>query len=232
MKILQRLRIKNKWVRRCLITFLCLFAFGTVSLVSVNCYVKCSVDECILTPAEAAEIEGVDCILVPGCLVYSDGTLSDMLRDRVNFAIELYKAGAAPKILVSGDHGQIHYDEVSAMKNYMIEHGVPSEDIFMDHAGFSTYETVYRASEIFGVKKVMIATQEYHLYRALYIAEAMGMEAYGVCTDGLPYIDQFKRDVREVLARCKDFAACIFKPEPTYLGDAIPIGGNGDVTND
>ena len=232
MKILKKLHIENKWIRRGLITLLCLFAFGLLSVFGINCFVKCSVDENIISLGEAAELQGVDCILVPGCLVYSNGTLSDMLRDRVTFAVELYKAGAAPKILVSGDHGRQNYDEVRAMKDYMISLGVPSEDIFMDHAGFSTYESVYRAYEIFGVKRVIIATQEYHLYRALYIAEAMDMEAFGVCTDGRPYIAQYKRDIREVLARCKDAAACVFMPEPTYLGDAIPIGGNGDVTND
>jgi vancomycin permeability regulator SanA len=102
----------------------------------------------------------------------------------------------------------------------------------MDHAGFSTYETMYRAKEVFQARKVVIVTQEYHLYRAVYIAKQLGMEAYGVSSDLRTYIGQSKRDVREILARCKDVAMCIFKPEPTYLGEAIPISGNGDVTND
>ena len=118
------------------------------------------------------------------------------------------------------------------MKAYAVAHGVPSEDVFMDHAGFSTYETVYRAKEIFGAKRVIIVTQEYHLYRALYIAERFGIEAYGVASDYHTYGGQTQRDLREVLARCKDFFASIFKPEPTYLGEKIPIDGNGDVTND
>lgn len=118
------------------------------------------------------------------------------------------------------------------MKQYAIENGVPSRDIFMDHAGFSTYETMYRAKEIFRAKKVIIVTQEYHLYRAVYIAQALGLEAYGVTSDQHIYGGQTLRDVREVLARCKDFATSILKPKPTYLGNAIPINGDGDQTND
>ena len=133
---------------------------------------------------------------------------------------------------MSGDHGREHYNEVGAMKNYALERSVPSENVFMDHAGFSTYETMYRAKEIFKAKKVVIVTQEYHLYRALYIARQLGLEAYGVAADVRTYGGQSMRDAREVLARCKDFALCLFKPEPTYLGDPIPVSGNGDVTND
>lgn len=102
----------------------------------------------------------------------------------------------------------------------------------MDHAGFSTYETVYRAKEIFQARKVVIVTQGYHLHRALYIAKQLGLEAYGVASDLRTYSSQAKQDVREMMARCKDFGMCIFKPEPTYMGEAIPISGNGDVTND
>ena len=152
--------------------------------------------------------------------------------DRVMSGIEVYEAAAAPKLLMSGDHGREDYDEVGAMKNYAIENGVPSENVFMDHAGFSTYETVYRAKEIFEADKVIIVTQEYHLYRALYIAEQLGVDAYGVSSDLNTYAGQSMRDFREVLARCKDWVMCIFKPEPTYLGEAIPVSGNGDLTND
>ena len=186
----------------------------------------------ILTVQEANELEDIDCIIVLGCLVRDDGTLSDMLRDRLIVGVKLYEAGAAPKIIMSGDHGRVDYDEVNAMKQYAIDNRVPSSDVFMDHAGFSTYETIYRAKEVFGADKVLIVTQEYHLYRALYIAKQLGIEAYGVSADLNTYGGQTKRDVREILARCKDFAMCIIKPEPTYVGDSIPINGNGDITND
>ena len=102
----------------------------------------------------------------------------------------------------------------------------------MDHAGFSTYETICRAKEIFGAQKVLIVTQTYHLYRAMYIAEAFGMEAYGVAAEYRTYSGQLIRDVREVLARVKDFGMAIVKPDPTYLGEAIPISGDGELTHD
>ena len=118
------------------------------------------------------------------------------------------------------------------MKNFAIDKGVPSEDIFMDHAGFSTYESIYRAKEVFEAKKVVIVTQEYHLYRALYISNQLGVEAYGVNSDPRRYVGEAYREVREILARNKDFFSCIFKPKPKYLGEAIPVSGSGDLTND
>ena len=211
---------------------LCLALVGVIALCSINGYVKSVAKERIVTVEETANLEDVDCIIVLGCQVRDDGTLSHMLRDRLMRGLEVYHAGAAPKLLMSGDHGRKEYDEVNAMKQYAIENGVPSEHVFMDHAGFSTYETVYRAKEIFEADKVIIITQEYHLYRALYIADKLGLEAYGVSADLNKYAGQSMRDFREVLARCKDWAMCIFKPEPTYLGDSIPVNGNGDVTND
>ena len=174
----------------------------------------------------------VDCSVVLGCLVRDDGTPSHMLEDRLIVGVQLYDLGAAPKLLMSGDHGQTDYDEVNTMKQFAMDAGVPSSNVFMDHAGFSTYETVYRAKEIFGADKVLIVTQQYHLYRALYIAEQLGMDAYGVAADYRQYSGQLSRDIREVLARVKDFGMSIFQPEPTYLGEAIPISGNGDLTHD
>lgn len=222
---------KRKLIKTLFIVFLCLAVLGVGTVAGINAYVTGSVSDKILTPEDAVNIKA-DCIIVLGCQVRSDGTPSHMLSDRLDRAIALYKAGAAPKIIMSGDHGQTDYDEVNTMKQYAIDAGVPSEDIFMDHAGFSTYETVYRAKEIFGVKKAIIVTQQYHLYRALYIAECFDMECYGVSSDYRTYTGQFKREVREVLARCKDFLTTIIKPEPTFLGETIPVSGNGDITND
>ena len=155
-----------------------------------------------------------------------------MLGDRIDRGLELYKAGAAPKILMSGDHGTVSYDEVNAMKRIAIEAGVPSEDVFMDHAGFSTYESVFRAKAVFQARRVLIVSQEYHLYRALYCARALGLDACAVAAEDIRYRGQFYRDLREIAARDKDFLKCIFKPDPTFLGDVIPISGSGDATND
>lgn len=205
---------------------------GGVLMLGVSGYVVLSTKNQILLSTEAAEIKDADCILVLGCRVYEDGTPSHMLEDRLRRGVELYNLGAAPKLLMSGDHGQLEYDEVGAMKQYALSEGVESCDVFMDHAGFSTYESLYRAKEIFGVEKVIIVTQGYHLHRALYIARVLGLEAYGVAADYRSYAGQLMRDFREILARNKDVLTTIFLPEPTYLGEMIPISGDGDVTND
>lgn len=219
---------KKKRLRICLVVILCLGILGCATMFGVNTYVRGSVADRIISSEEAAKLTEVDCVLVLGCQVKDDGTPSDMLKDRLTRGVEVYNLGAAPRVLMSGDHGREEYDEVGTMKDYAVEAGVPSEVIFMDHAGFSTYESMYRAKEIFQVDKVIVITQEYHLYRALYIAEQLGIEAYGVASDYHTYAGQGMRDLREVLARCKDVAMCIFKPEPTYLGDPVPITGNAD----
>lgn len=229
-----KLNIKN-YKKRFLVAFTVLLALGILGVLAVlgiNGYVIGSTKNQILSEEEAAKLQDVDCIVVLGCQVKSDGTPSHMLEDRLKRGVALYSAGAAPKLLMSGDHGTKGYDEVDAMKRYAFNAGIPSEVIFMDHAGFSTYETVYRAKEIFGADKVLIVTQTYHLYRALYIADALGIEAYGVAAEYREYSGQFNRDVREVLARVKDFGMSIFKPLPTYMGEAIPISGSGELTHD
>ena len=184
------------------------------------------------TSTQASNLEDVDAILILGCQVKETGYPSAMLRDRLNRGIELYQLDASNKIIMSGDHGREEYDEVNTMKQFAIDEGIPSSDIFMDHAGFSTYESMYRAKEIFGVEKIIIVTQEYHLYRAIYDAQALGIEAYGVSSDYFRYSGQLYRDFREVLARVKDFGYTLVKPKPTYLGDTIPINGDGNITND
>ena len=218
-----------------IITFVMIFAVaaaGYGAIFGISGYVQNCVSDRIITSDEAAELADVDCILVLGCLVKDNGVPSDMLHDRLRRGVELYDMGAAPKMLMSGDHGRTNYDEVAAMKQFAIDAGVPSSDVFMDHAGFSTYESLYRAKEIFEADKVVIVTQEYHLYRALHIANQLGIEAYGVNSDPRQYVGATYREIREILARNKDFVQCIFKPEPTYLGEVIPVFGNGNVTND
>ena len=223
--------MKRKWMIA--LAALCALAvlMGTVVL-GINGYVMAVTRKQILSAQQAAQIGDADCILVLGCRVYEDGTPSHMLEDRLQQSVELFELGAAPKLLMSGDHGQQEYDEVNTMKRYAVEHGVASSAVFMDHAGFSTYESLYRAKEVFGVEKVIIVTQRYHLYRALYIARQLGLEAYGVASDPRSYAGQIVREVREILARNKDFLNTIFWPEPTYLGEQIPITGDGDITND
>jgi len=209
-----------------------LLFIGILSTLLINAHVKKRGKSHLISIEEATQQEDIDCILVLGCLVRPDGNPSLMLEDRLECGAELYYAGASSKMIMSGDHGQTDYDEVNAMKQYAIDAGIPSEDVFMDHAGFSTYESIYRAKEIFGADKILIVSQEYHLYRALYIAEKLGVEAYGVAAEDVAYAGQNFRDFREALARVKDYITVIFKPEPTYLGETIAVDGDGDVTND
>lgn len=208
----------------------CLVGGGV--LLGLNTYVKRSASDRIVTAEEVAGLMDADCILVLGCQVKSDGTPSHMLEDRLRMGVELYQLGASPKLLMSGDHGQDEYNEVATMKRYAVDAGIPDTDVFMDHAGFSTYESLYRAKEIFGAEKLIIVSQEYHLYRALYIAQQLGIEAYGVGADYRTYWGQSKREVREILARCKDMLTTAFSMSPTYGGEAIPIQGDGNLTND
>ena len=224
--------IKNKKLRIAILTFAAVCVAIAVFTAGINIRICTFADSRILTEEEAATLSEVDCILVLGCGVRPDGTPSAMLADRLQRGVSLYQNGVSPKILMSGDHGRDDYDEVNTMKNYALEKGVPTEDVFMDHAGFSTYESMYRAKEIFKAEKIVIVTQQYHLYRAVYIAEQLGLEAYGVSCNYHDYSGQFMRDVREVLARVKDFGMCITKPEPTVLGEVIPVQGDGTLTND
>ena len=197
----------------------------------INYFVRATTKQQILTENAAAKLEDIDCILVLGAGIWGNKP-SHMLEDRLLQAISLYEKNVSAKIIMSGDHGRKEYDEVNIMKDFAIEKGVPSENIFMDHAGFSSYESVYRAKEIFGADKIVIVTQKYHLYRSLYIANQLDIEAYGVGADPRKYAGQAYRELREILARNKDFVKCIFKPKPTYLGESIPVSGSGDVTND
>lgn len=202
-----------------------------ILVLSINFYVVGIAKNKMIKDNDYSLLKDVDCILILGAGIWGDKP-SPMLQDRLDEGVKLYKEGIASKIIMSGDHGREEYDEVNIMKEYAINKGVPSEDIFMDHAGFSTYESIYRAKEIFDADNIVIVTQEYHLYRALYIAEKLDINAYGVNSDSRKYSGQTFRELREILARNKDFINCIIKPKPTYLGELIPVSGDGDITND
>lgn len=221
----------NKRKRRWLAALLVMLLLAALPF-ALSGYVRLRARAYILAPEAAAGL-GADCILVLGAGVWGEGEnarASHMLADRLETALALYEAGASGKLLMSGDHGREDYDEVNVMKAYAVDAGVPSADVFMDHAGFSTYESLYRARDVFQAKRVIIVTQEYHLYRALYVARALGLEAWGVAANLRPYAGQGYYDLREILARCKDFFMCVLKPEPTYLGEAIPVSGDGNLT--
>lgn len=225
---------KKKIKKKFLISLFILIITGILALaftLLINLYIKVSVNDRIITEEKASSIDA-DCILVLGAGVWNNGNPSAMLEDRLLQGIKLYKNGASDRLLMSGDHGRKEYDEVNVMKQFSIDRGITSEHIFMDHAGFSTYESLYRARDIFEAKKIIIVTQKYHLYRALYIADKLGIEAYGVASNPRRYAGQTRMSSREILARVKDFFSVIIKPEPTYLGEQISLSGNGDLTND
>jgi vancomycin permeability regulator SanA len=214
-----------------IILILLLIASAALTPFFISAYVKSAAGQYLIDEKAAADLKA-DCILVLGAGLRPDGSPNLMLRDRLDKGLALYFAGAAPKLLLSGDNGQEQYDEVNAMKQYVLDAGVPAEDIFLDHAGFSTYESMYRARDIFKAEQVIVITQKYHQYRAIYAARKLGVEAYGVSAVQKAYAGQSYREIREILARTKDFLKLVVQPEPTYLGEAIPISGSGLLSHD
>ena len=200
-----------------------------IAAVSLSAYMVKATEKNIFTADTFKNDEKADCILILGAGV-KDGKPKPMLRDRLLTGIELYKSGAAEKIIMSGDHGRADYDEVNVMRAFALEQGVRAEDIFLDHAGFSTYDSVYRAKNIFGAENIIIVSQKYHLYRALYISEKLDVKAAGVSANLNTYGGQLKRDIREIIARDKDFFKCIIKPKAQIMGDKIPLDGDGSIT--
>lgn len=219
----------NKRITRLGKLLLVMIALGLTIMMLLNFMVIFSTKNQIIS---LSEVNDADCILVLGAGVWANNQPSPMLKDRLDRSIELFKKGVSPYIVMSGDHGRSDYDEVNVMKDYAIDAGIGSDLIYMDHAGFSTYESLFRLKHIFKANKIIIVTQKYHLYRALYIANALGLDAVGVAASEIRYGGQSVRDLREILARNKDFFSALLLPKPTYLGDSIPLGSGGDLTND
>lgn len=232
MKANKKEKKKKKMFIRVLFWLIFAAVILTLTIVGINLYIVIKEKSRIVSLEEAAKFQA-DCIVVLGAGIRDDGSPTWMLEDRIKIGDKLYQNHAADKIIMSGDHGRENHDEVNTMKSYAMGEGIPSEDIFMDHAGFETYDSLYRARDIFGAKKVIIVTQEYHLYRALYIADQLGLDARGVTSDLRFYSKKMAYwKFREYLARVKSFVKCITQPEPKYLGDTIDLSVSGDVTND
>lgn len=150
-----------------------------------------------------------DYIIVLGCGVIDNQYPSDRLADRLDTAIRLYEDGAAPKILLSGDHREDDYNELAVMRNYMLEYGIPDDVILCDDLGLSTNETMERAVRLYGVRSAVIVTQKYHLYRSIYLARDYGIECEGVCATGRTFTYHVYHYTREFMARVKDFFLCL-----------------------
>ncbi|HUX80867.1 MAG TPA: ElyC/SanA/YdcF family protein [Candidatus Paceibacterota bacterium] len=163
--------------------------------------------------------------LIPGAALTAHQTPAPIFIDRVNTAIALYKAGQVSKILVSGDNGTLSHNEVNPVKRYLLSQGIPEQDIFLDHAGFNTYSSMYRARAIFGVTSALITSQAFHLPRAVFIARSLGMQAFGVRTNTKHIL--FRNYIREIFADEKALFDLVFHTQPKYLGPTIPITGDG-----
>ena len=227
------IKLKQKRIKRLLwiaISIGIAALLGIAAFFSIQAYIKGFAKPYVISNPDDAPVS--DAVMVLGAYVDSGGRPSLVLRDRLDYGYELYAQGRAGKIIVSGDHGQKEYNEVAAMRDYLLEKGVPREDIFMDHAGFNTYDSMYRAKEIFGVETLLIATQEFHISRSVYIARKLGMEAYGYPSPDRSVLRMGLYNRRESLARVKAFWDVLIKRQPRFLGDAIPIGGDGGLTED
>ena len=226
------------------IVLICLLA-GAVSgviLMTINNHVVNSTKESILhidkgegelTDEEEKSLKDLkaDCILVLGAGIMDHETPTPMLKDRLDTAVKLYKKGIAPKILLTGDNGTEEHNELHVMLNYVLDQDVNRDDVFCDHAGFSTYDSMYRASNIFEVERAVIVTQNYHLYRAVYIADKLGIEAAGAAACQAEYSGQALRELREVAARIKDYFKCMKGSESLLGGEIIPISGSGVISH-
>ena len=214
---------------RCgVLLLLCASLMLTLVMTVSSSMVKLTAEGIVATESLSPDAD-YDCILVLGAGVRDDGSPSDMLYDRVSVSTEVYTALGDTPILMSGDHTG-DYNEVGVMKSLATELGVPSEDIFLDHEGYSTYESLYRAKQVFGAKKIIIITQEYHLHRALYIARELGMEAMGVSADLRPYRLQGRYNAREHLARFKDFFTAAKGDYDGHLDPPVDLNGDGNGT--
>ena len=180
---------------------------------------------------DTREVPHAQAALVLGAQVMPNGAPSSMLSDRIDAAAELYEAGKVDKLLLSGDHSRVNYDEVGTMKRILLARGIPAQDIFTDHAGFDTWDSAQRAKRVFDVRSAIVVTQKFHMARALYDARQAGLQATGYAADRRSYGRVMRRlQVREAAARVKTLADAITGADPHFLGPELPITGDGRTT--
>jgi SanA protein len=195
------------------------------ALLLVPIFMRVSIERYIYPSVEA--VPHAEAALVLGASV-SHGKPSPILGERADVAIALYRAGTVGKILVTGDNGELSHDEVTPVRNYLLQAGIPAGDIFLDHAGFDTYSSMYRAKAVFEARSVIVVTQDFHLPRALFIARHLGLDSYGVVAAGG---ERSLHDyLREVPASVKALIDIALRREPKYLGAPIPLTGDGSTT--
>lgn len=198
---------------------------GAAGITMLPILMRLSVDRYIYASPELVPV--TDAVMVLGASVIN-GKPSPVLERRTKTAIDLYDAGRSANILVTGDNGALNHDEVTPVRNYLLDAGIPAGDIFLDHAGFDTYSSMYRARAVFEADSIAIVTQDFHLPRSLFIARSLGIEAYGVPAEGG---EGSGRDyLREIPASVKAILNLITHREPKYLGETIPLDGDGSTT--
>jgi vancomycin permeability regulator SanA len=162
--------------------------------------------------------------IVFGAGVKKNGTPSDILKDRIQTASNLYTQGKIEKILMSGDNSISHYNEPVAMQKYAILLGIPEDKIALDYAGFRTYDTCARAKKVFMINQAILITQKFHLKRAVFLCKSMGIKSSGVIVNKNTYIDNIKLNIRDTLAKIQSFyEVYLIKHDPKFLGEEIPI---------
>ena len=219
--------------KRTIKSFLIITGGAALASIVINAGMVFAVRNYIYT--DIAEVPPRTVVLVLGARV--TGTrLSPILRDRVEGGIRLMESGKGEKLLLSGDHGRKDYNEVRAMMLYVRANApfIQHQDIFMDHAGFSTWDSMYRARDVFEVKDLIIVTQGFHINRAVAIARSLGLDAVGYAVSEERFSRRTMRFLRfrEYFARVKAFVSMVFRPRPRFLGDTIPITGDGRATWD
>lgn len=218
---------------RCAVLLVVLLAASLLVIFVANAVTVVTTRGNVHTVSQLADELGgdpADAVVVLGASVYADGTPSDILADRLEVAVDLYKAGVVRAVICSGDNRSSHYDESDAMKAYCVKLGVPSQDVYVDHGGVTTYDSMYRARHVFGASRIVVATQGYHLYRAMFAADCLGMQTWGVPTDKGAYDNQTRYSVREILARTKDFFAALAGTEVDTGGEKVSLDASGDRT--
>lgn len=180
--------------------------------------------------ANVSDLPEVDVILVPGARIYA-GNVSGILAERLDAAIEVLQRSGSRKILVSGDYSSAYYDEARAMQNYLLRKNIDADAIILDHAGFSTYDSLWRARNVFGVQSMIVVSQDFHLPRALFIANKLGLQAVGFGASRVPLSPEqsFRSEWREPLARIKAFYQILRSAQPAFTGSGLPIDENGIV---
>ena len=220
----------KRWLVRLLIVGGATLGLGLAFMVFANVWITWRARPFIVADKEPIEKKYVAIVL--GARVYADGTLSDSLTERLMTAKWLYKKGKVKRILVSGDNRFDHYNEVRAMYLWLVKHGVPKRDIFLDYAGFRTLDTMVRAAKVFKVKDAIVCTQGFHMARSIYLAKQAGIDAVGMNSSGELYYVVKRIKVRELIARTVAFLDVhVINRQPHHLGDAIPITGPAEGTH-